>query len=83
MERKIPRANGIYVIDVIVTRRSGDPKLWEGGTYTFLDDLHEQLLTWRSLSESERLEYKRVLPSQGQARLQLIGSGVLDFFLVL
>jgi ABC-type antimicrobial peptide transport system permease subunit len=46
-----------YGLTLIITRKTGDRKLWEQRNYPFIDDLRKQLLLWRSLPLREKEKY--------------------------
>ena len=44
-------------LNVILTRKTGNPGLWKTRSYFFIDDLRKQILLWRSFSPSEKSRY--------------------------
>lgn len=49
---------GVYRLDLVLTRQSGDPENWVLVNKRFLDHLRQQFLTWRTLAEEERARYQ-------------------------
>ena len=48
---------GIYEVEVILRRLSGDDRSWHRMNKRFLTELRKQFLQWRSLSPKRMMEY--------------------------
>ncbi|MEM1515545.1 MAG: FtsX-like permease family protein [Candidatus Bathyarchaeia archaeon] len=54
---KVIKIDDRSTLDIILTRKSGNPGLWKTRSYFFIDDLRKQILLWRSLPPSEKSRY--------------------------
>jgi len=50
----------VYLLNVLIRRKTGDPRMWESMNYDFIDDLRKQILLWRTLPTSERSKYIKI-----------------------
>jgi len=48
------------MLNLLLTRLSGDRKSWQATNYKVIDSLRKQLLIWRSLSPTQRQRYKKI-----------------------
>lgn len=51
------RVSGVYALDLLLTRLSGDPENWPVVNRRFLASVRRQFLTWRTLGGEERAKY--------------------------
>ncbi len=52
------RVSGVYALDLVMTRLSGDPENWPVVNQRFLANVRRQFLTWRTLGADERERYR-------------------------
>lgn len=52
------RVAGVYMLDLLLVRLSGDPENWPVVNQRFLANVRRQFLTWRTLGADERETYR-------------------------
>ena len=65
------RVAGVYALDLVMVRLSGDPENWPVVNGRFLASVRRQFLTWRTLGAAERESY-RAQAEGGEALPSLI-----------
>ncbi len=50
--------SGVYALDLVLERVSGDPENWPTVNRRFLANLRKQFLTWRTLDKEKRQKYE-------------------------
>lgn len=53
------RIEGVYALDLLLIRLSGDPENWPVVNRRFLASVRRQFLTWRTLGAEEREKYRQ------------------------
>jgi hypothetical protein len=51
------QVEGVYTLELVLTRLSGEPSNWFNVNRRFLESLRKQFLTWRTLDAAQRAKY--------------------------
>jgi hypothetical protein len=61
------QVEGVYALDLVLTRLAGDPENWPVVNRRFLGSLRRQFLTWRTLDKEKRARYEEAAKQKSLA----------------